>query len=45
MGAVATQLGCGILIFAVGVAGYFLCRRIERQQRRGSADPVPAPGE
>jgi MFS transporter, DHA3 family, macrolide efflux protein len=45
MGAVATQLGCGLLIFAVGVAGHFICRRIERQQRRGSVDPVPTPGE
>jgi hypothetical protein len=45
MGAVATQLGCGILIFAVGVAGHVICRRIERQQRRCSVDPVPTPGE
>jgi hypothetical protein len=45
MGAVATQLGCGVLIFAVGVVGHLLCRRIERRQRRGGADPVPTPGE
>ena len=45
MGAVATQLACGILIFAVGVAGHLLCRRHERRERRGSVDPVPTPGE
>lgn len=45
IGAVATQLGCGLLILAVGVAGHFLCRRIERQQRRGAADPIPTAGE
>ena len=27
MGAVATQLGCGLLILASGIAGHFLCRR------------------
>ena len=32
MGAVATQLVCGLLILAVGAAGYFICRRIERQR-------------
>ena len=37
MGAVATQLGCGLLILAVGVVGHFICRRrIER--RSGAAD-------
>jgi hypothetical protein len=45
MGAVATQLGCGLLILAVGGVGHFICRRIERQQRRRNADPVPTPGE
>jgi hypothetical protein len=45
MGAVATQFGCGVLIFAVGVVGHLLCRRIERRERRGSADPLPTPGE
>jgi hypothetical protein len=45
MGAVATQLGCGVLIFAVGVVGHLLCRRIERKERRGDPDPVPAPSE
>jgi MFS transporter, DHA3 family, macrolide efflux protein len=29
MGAVATQLTCGLMIFAVGAAGYIICRRIE----------------
>jgi hypothetical protein len=29
MGAVATQLACGLMIFAVGVAGFMICRRIE----------------
>jgi len=45
MGAVATQLACGILILAVGIAGHILCRRHERRERRGTADPVPTPGE
>jgi len=45
MGAVATQLGCGILILAIGVVGYVLCRRLERRERRGTADSVPTPGE
>ena len=45
MGAVATQLACGLLILAVGISGHVLCRRIERRQRRGGADPIPTPGE
>jgi hypothetical protein len=45
MGAVTTQLACGVLILGVGVAGHLLCRRHERRERRGSADPVPTPGE
>ena len=45
MGAVATQLACGLLILGVGAAGHLLCRRHERRERRGGADPVPAPGE
>jgi hypothetical protein len=45
LGAVATQLACGVLILGVGVAGHLLCRRYERKERRGSADPVPTPGE
>jgi len=39
MGAVATQLGCGVLILAVGLAGHVICRRIERRQRRGQENP------
>jgi hypothetical protein len=39
--AVATQLGCGLLILGVGIAGHVLCRRIERRKRRGAADSVP----
>jgi hypothetical protein len=45
MGAVTTQLACGLLILAVGVAGHLICRRHERRERRGAADPVPTPGE
>lgn len=40
MGAVATQLACGVSILAVGVVGFFWCRRYEREQRRGGADPA-----
>jgi DHA3 family macrolide efflux protein-like MFS transporter len=29
MGAVATQLVCGLMVLATGVSGYFICRRIE----------------
>jgi MFS family permease len=45
MGAVATQLACGVLIFTVGAAGHLICRRHERRERRGVADPVPSAGE
>ena len=45
MGAVATQLGCGLLILATGIAGYFLCRRLEEREAAGAALPRPAPGE
>ncbi len=45
MGAVATQLACGLLIFAVGIVGHLICRRHERRDRRGAADPVPSVGE
>jgi MFS transporter, DHA3 family, macrolide efflux protein len=45
MGAVATQLGCGLLILGTGVAGHLLCRRHEDRERAGAADPSPAPGE
>jgi hypothetical protein len=45
MGAVATQLACGVLIFAVGIGGHLICRQHERRERRGLADPVPTPGD
>jgi positive regulator of sigma E activity len=45
MGSVATQLACGLLILGVGITGHLLCRRYERRERRGSADPVPTPGD
>ncbi len=45
MGAVATQLGCGLLILATGVAGHFLCRRLENRERAGAADPSPVAGK
>jgi DHA3 family macrolide efflux protein-like MFS transporter len=45
MGAVATQLACGLLILAVGLTGYVLFRRYERRERRGLADPSPTTGE
>src|SRR4029079_794953 len=45
MGAVATQLGCGLLILAAGVIGHFLCRRSENRERAGAADPIPVPGD
>ena len=40
MGAVATQLGCGLLILATGVIGHIVCRRSENRQRAGAADPA-----
>ncbi|HEY6719243.1 MAG TPA: MFS transporter [Reyranella sp.] len=45
VGAVATQLGCGLLILGTGVAGYLLCRRIENRQAAGQAAPSPAPAD
>lgn len=45
MGAVATQLACGVLIFTVGAVGHLMCRRYERRERLGSVDPVPTPGD
>jgi MFS family permease len=45
MGSVTTQLACGLLIQAVGIVGYVVCRRYERRERRDTADPVPTPGE
>jgi hypothetical protein len=45
MGAVATQLACGVLIFTVGAVGHLICRRHERRERRGVADPVASAGQ
>ena len=45
MGAVATQLGCGLLILATGIVGFLLCRRLEEREAAGAALPRPAPGE
>ncbi|CAN5652983.1 hypothetical protein BH10PSE6_BH10PSE6_45140 [soil metagenome] len=45
MGAVATQLGCGLLILGVGLIGHVLCRRVELRERRGASDPSPPPDE
>ena len=45
MGAVATQLACGLLILAIGVAGHLVCRRHEDRVRAGAADPAPNPAD
>jgi hypothetical protein len=47
MGAVATQLGCGLLILATGVAGHLICRRIENREiaARSAAAPAPQPAD
>jgi MFS transporter, DHA3 family, macrolide efflux protein len=44
MGAVATQLACGLLILAVGVSGHLVCRRHEDRVRAG-ADAAPSPAD
>jgi hypothetical protein len=42
-GAVVTQLGCGLLILATGIAGNLLCRRREdREATRAARAPAPA---
>jgi peptidoglycan biosynthesis protein MviN/MurJ (putative lipid II flippase) len=44
LGAVATQLGCGLIILATGVIGVILCRRIEAREtstRAASSAPTP----
>jgi hypothetical protein len=41
LGAVATQLGCGLLILATGIVGYVLYRRIEDREAAGAAAPDP----
>jgi hypothetical protein len=45
MGAVATQLGCGLMILGTGIAGRVLCRRHEDRTRAGAVDPVPNPAD
>ena len=45
MGAVATQLGCGLLILGTGVVGHLLCRRHEDRERAGAADSAPNPAD
>jgi hypothetical protein len=45
MGAVATQLACGLLILAVGVTGHVLCRRLEERAAAGRATASPAPAD
>lgn len=45
MGAVATQLACGLLILGTGIGGNLVCRRIENRQadqRGAAASPAPA---
>jgi hypothetical protein len=45
MGAVATQLACGLLILAVGVTGHLLCRRIEGRPAARDTATSPAPAD
>jgi hypothetical protein len=45
MGAVATQLGCGLLILATGIVGHLLCRRVEDSQAASQDAPSPAPAD
>ena len=46
MGAVATQLGCGLLILGTGIGGSLLCRRIENRQAIAQRSaPFPAPAD
>lgn len=45
LGAVATQLGCGLVILATGVVGTVLCRRIEAREiatRAAASSPTSA---
>ena len=44
IGAVATEFLCGVIIVAVGIAGWIVCRRIEDRDRAGAAAPSPASG-
>ena len=45
MGAVATQLGCGLLILGTGMVGSIVCRRIENRQATARSAPSPAPAD
>jgi hypothetical protein len=45
MGAVATQLGCGLLILGTGIVGHILCRRIENREAAGQRVPAPTPAD
>jgi len=46
MGAVATQLGCGLLILGTGIGGSLVCRRIENHQAVAQRSaPFPAPAD
>ena len=45
MGAVATQLACGLLILAIGVAGHLVCRRHEDREQPGATQPAPSPAD
>ena len=45
MGAVATQLGCGLLILGTGVIGHLLCRRIEHGAPAAQPAPSAAPAD
>ncbi len=39
LGAVATQLGCGLVILAIGIAGHVYYRRAETREEAGAAIP------
>ena len=45
MGAVATQLACGLLILGTGIAGNLVCRRIENRDAAACGTPSPAPAD
>lgn len=45
MGAVVTQLVCGVLIFSIGAAGHLICRRLEWRERLNASTEVATPGE
>jgi MFS family permease len=45
MGAVATQLACGLMILGTGIAGHVLCRRHEDREAAGRAATSAAAGE